>query len=648
MKQKNRNAQELLQEFNDSAPQMEAQIRAVRLEEGQRADGADEYRFEISASSEFPVLRWGVVEILSHEPGAVRLERITSGNSPFLWMHRHNEPIGIIESFSIVNGRGTAGVRFGKSDLAQEKRQDVIDGILTNISIGYRVHGDQLVETAEGKPPVFRVVDWEPYEVSLVTVPADPSVGTNRSDPPTKRTPKPQPKKVRTMNEFIKKTAIRYGMDPENCTEQQVLDKHAENASAKGEQRAADAAAAELARRDAITAAGKECELPEMARKFIDDGKTVDEFRAAALADLNARRVTTTVGSARSLSRTELKDLESFSLARYILGATGERLDGLEAEIAVEATRESEALGLGVGPGYLPSTVVGEIGVRAEMHRASQTRAQVVGTDTAGGFLVGTENMGLIGALKSRLWMTQLGVKILSGLRNNITLPGIDVEGEAESLTETENMTGAAVTLNQRTLSPNRVGTQVTFGLQLLRQSSPQIEGVLADLVYGRIARKYNADAIAFLVALAGTNSVVTGGAALTRTMMRQFKTLVGADNADERPPSWLINSNQEGKLDTTLVDAGSGLFLYKEKENGEGSILNRRALTTNLMADANIIYGDMTRLWMGDWGGIDFVRDNVTKAKSGEIVLTANSFNDFAVENEEHFAIAKDVDPSA
>ena len=78
--------------------------------------------------------------------------------------------------------KGRAQIRFGNSALAQEKFQDVQDGILRHISVGYSVN-DMTCDNPEADWDDLRyiVTDWQPYEISLVTVPADPTVGVGRS-----------------------------------------------------------------------------------------------------------------------------------------------------------------------------------------------------------------------------------------------------------------------------------------------------------------------------------------------------------------------------------------------------------------------------------------------------------------------------------
>lgn len=127
-----------------------------------------------SLSSEEPVDRFGSSEVLSHEPGAIDLSRAARG-LPLLFSHDKMQPIGLVEDVRIENRRLIGTLRFGQSAKAAEVFRDVQDGILRNVSIGYRV-----IES-EQTPTGWKVTKWGPHEASVVAVAADPSVGINRS-----------------------------------------------------------------------------------------------------------------------------------------------------------------------------------------------------------------------------------------------------------------------------------------------------------------------------------------------------------------------------------------------------------------------------------------------------------------------------------
>ena len=121
--------------------------------------------------------RW--IESLAVTPAAIRLDRLNSG-APLLDSHAGQSvaaQLGAVEpgSARIADGRGIARVRFSKRPSAEAVWQDVRDGIVRNVSVGYRVHkyertpADEEAHTPERR----RAVDWEPFEISAVPMGAD-------------------------------------------------------------------------------------------------------------------------------------------------------------------------------------------------------------------------------------------------------------------------------------------------------------------------------------------------------------------------------------------------------------------------------------------------------------------------------------------
>lgn len=134
---------------------------------------------ELSFSSESPVERWYGREILSHQPGACRLGRLQSG-APLLVNHDPEDHVGVIDSARIENGVGRAVVRFSRTEDGENALMDVADGIRANVSVGYIIHAIEL-QSSDETGDTYRVTDWEPLEISLASIPADPSVGVGRA-----------------------------------------------------------------------------------------------------------------------------------------------------------------------------------------------------------------------------------------------------------------------------------------------------------------------------------------------------------------------------------------------------------------------------------------------------------------------------------
>lgn len=117
------------------------------------------------------------LEELSLDPAHVVMGRLASGTAPFLMGHNGgdlNAVVGVVESARLEKGRGVATVRFAKGDpQADSVWSKVEQGILRNVSVGYRVHKFEKVEGGDTSLPTYRATSWEPYEISAVPMGAD-------------------------------------------------------------------------------------------------------------------------------------------------------------------------------------------------------------------------------------------------------------------------------------------------------------------------------------------------------------------------------------------------------------------------------------------------------------------------------------------
>ena len=133
----------------------EASIRSV---------DSDKRTAELSFSSEEPYTRYGVKEILDHGPGACDLKRLRSIGC-VLFNHNRDKVIGKILSADIKDGRGVATVQFDDDETSQE----IFD----------KEYKEKFDKRFEGECEIAR--KWTPLEISIVSIPADPTVGVGRS-----------------------------------------------------------------------------------------------------------------------------------------------------------------------------------------------------------------------------------------------------------------------------------------------------------------------------------------------------------------------------------------------------------------------------------------------------------------------------------
>ncbi len=153
----------------------------------------DERTVEVVASTENAVrirnyVDWEgseyVDEILSHNPKHVRMERINAG-APCLNNHYRydgvNGVLGVVVKAWISGGQMRALIKFSKREDVEPVWQDVIDGILIGISVGYRVYEYEITRK-EGAIDIYRAIDWEPFEISFAPVQADIKSGVRNAD----------------------------------------------------------------------------------------------------------------------------------------------------------------------------------------------------------------------------------------------------------------------------------------------------------------------------------------------------------------------------------------------------------------------------------------------------------------------------------
>lgn len=229
-------------------------------------------------------------EELSLDPKHVRMERLASGRAPVLDSHsswRVEDILGVVESARLEKKQGIAVLRFPRAEddeAADRIFRKLQDGILGNVSVGYRVHRFEKVEGGDEEIPVYRAVDWEPYEISIVGMGADPAAGTraaegNGSEMPCEFV-------SRKENTMGAENQVRETPAPAPAAEPQASAASAENAARAA---AESATRAERERITGIRSAVRAARLgDEVADELITSGTPLDQARATVLERLAA------------------------------------------------------------------------------------------------------------------------------------------------------------------------------------------------------------------------------------------------------------------------------------------------------------------------------------------------------------------------
>lgn len=162
----------------DAVFRRDFEMRAQAGEEGSR-------RVTLSFSSEEPYGRWWGTEILSHAEGAIDMKRLRE-IGVLLFNHNRDFVLGKVLSAQVQDERACAEVEFDPDDQADTIFQKVQSGTLLGVSVGYRVSvwedvaAGELSTDGRFTGPCSIATRWEPFEISIVSVPADPTVGVGR------------------------------------------------------------------------------------------------------------------------------------------------------------------------------------------------------------------------------------------------------------------------------------------------------------------------------------------------------------------------------------------------------------------------------------------------------------------------------------
>lgn len=146
-----------------------------------RDESEGKTRYDLSFSSEEPYRRWFGTEILKHDEGCVDLTRLQE-IGVVLFNHNRDKVIGKIVNPRVENKRGLAEIIFDEDEFSKMIKAKVDNGTLKGVSVGYSIKDYEIVRDNKGRVKGYDVTKWQPFEISIVSVPADVTVGVGRSD----------------------------------------------------------------------------------------------------------------------------------------------------------------------------------------------------------------------------------------------------------------------------------------------------------------------------------------------------------------------------------------------------------------------------------------------------------------------------------
>jgi len=640
------------------------QFRCFALEARKRdraangpADEADTY--EIAISSETEVERWFGIEVLDHSKVAVDLSRMKNGAA--VLVDHYGDQVGVVESARLDEDRVLRGViRFSRGERGREVEQDVADGIRRHISVGYFVKKAKRVESREvgkdgdGNPilvDVWKVTRWQPAEVSIVSVPADTSVGVGRSE---RAGGVEHPVELESDGEPVEEVRSMKLKRVRDASGAVIEVDESDPRPAVTEERSAEVLqAAEEKRGESIRAM--------CAANGLDD-RTAAGFIASSLseAEVSARVIEArkTVGSGQPRNETvtghPTRDLRRYSFHRALRQKVAEmegrgKFDGLEGEVDAELSR------------HWPESLKRQGGILAPYStRTLDSLTLTKGTET-----VFEEAGDMIELLRPKARVIEAGATVLTGLTGPVAFPKQSAGATVYWVPEnpSTDVADGDPTLGLALISPKTLQANIPYTRQLLMQSSLDIEGWLRNelsvahgLAIDRAAihgRGNNGEPTG-IYAASGVNAKDFSSAVPALATLMSMVSAISDKNADLGTMRWLTTPLMAAALRTSLEFPAAAMPQGGTLWQGPlalGTMLGYGAASSTQVSKVmsasqptggtshGIVFGNWADMIIALFGALEFVIDPFTKKKKGIIEITTVQFADVLLRHGESFS---------
>ncbi|HAH8551413.1 TPA: major capsid protein [Escherichia coli] len=623
----------------------------------------DQYEFEIAFSSEQPYQRqfWDeqnqemvvLDEILVHTPEAVDLSRLNN-NAPLLFNHNFDNHIGVVCNARIdADNVGRALVKFSKhGTLANDIRNKVIEGTMEKISVGYDIK-EYHIDYTKGQ---LIVTKWAPYELSFVTVPADDTVGLNRSlntitvNLEAKRDmTKEQIEEIKEEQESaqVEETPVEENKESEvEETQERQVEENEENENLEDgkdakhpesvdddsstvreteevkEEREAAPVEEEKIEEVAERSEEDELEIREIARELNIDDEELK--RALAIKDMTPEAFRTKalnkIATAQRNNEQQIKDSKmekTFDLNNVIRSLVdGEALGAHEAEFSAMAATATMQRGRAARGGsvFVPT---------AAMRAAADGNTKATLTAVTDEKLL---NDSYVAMLLPESVLGRLGVKVLSGLTSPTAIPKMTASSVESFGFVDEN--GAAPEGKAEFANVKMAPKTFAGGNPISRASLKTVPGI-ATLITDHINQavrikleqlilsdKENARGPAGVIKqLVDAGRVEKKAAFSYKDFLKEIAKLTDA-GVPAQAIKFAMSGATAAELESTLKDNGVSGYII---ENGK--LAGYDVVTSGVIPVDHIVLGSFDAITIGEWGGLELDIDDTTYRAQSAIV---------------------------
>ena len=512
--------------------------------------------------------------------------------------------IGVVEKAWIEGDKLKAKVRFSECEFAQLILKDIKDEIRRNVSFGYIIN-EFKVEKKQGEPDNVYVTNFEPYEISIVSCPADPNVGYKRSlskeekmenkenieeEKACEDTSKVEEKacedvvKVDETKEVVEDNVVEETPVDENVNEEEqvVEEQVVEEMNDEAEE---------------IRAAGELAGEEELAEECIKGKKSLEDFKNLVKSKRNINS-----------NKNDKKDIQMkkyFSISKAIRNACSQYKGDVSKDLETQIIADNKRA-LGIGEEY--DVVI--------------SRRALAPTATNGQELITGEYLPqeFVPALRPATALSKTGYRIIPSTGHSVSFAVVTQGSTAKMYDLDGNLEDGDLKFATKELKPRKAGVCVPIPYSLLLQASPEIDAIVSDDIVKALDELRDNMALigtgennqpVGIAKTVGVNNVPVSSIFTWEGVCAAEKLIRDSNDMSENL-YWVMNSTNYTKFKTTLKDdvAGAEYLMVDGKINGYEAVIN------NSLDDNTIILGNFDELVITDFDGLMLKVDDITFVK--------------------------------
>lgn len=530
-------------------------------------------------------------QILVISEDSVDLTRLNNF-APVLFNHNPDRLLGTVEKAWIIENKIFVKVKFSKNDdFAVRIYKDILDGVVKNISIGYQILDYQ--DTKENGKNKRYIKQWMIFETSVVSIPADDSVGIRSI------------KEIQTMEtEEIKK---------EIPAETEEIQESAE------------------------TEKTEKTELEQLKEKVAELEAKISEKEIEKTEDQETEKTETEeIQESEETKNEDAEEIEKIGAdfevpEEQIRSAIKEKLTIREFKNKIKSINfnKKEINKMNTKRDFTAFLQKREFGVPFAVRDFNG-----FGGATGGTGLIGSETLPLVEVIKKRLALN--GITTLSGLTGNVSVPVQTGRIAVEKVGMNDAAAGGKPEFKNVTLSPVKFTGNVTIGADLLTQCNDDISAFVMASLLSEISRGVE-DYVLGKVA-EGAKQAVTYSAinAITWADVLAMEAKLSAFELDN--VSFIMSAGARASLKGIEKAQGTAQFIC----DGENKINGYACGVSGAVANDNIYFADWSKVMLCEWGGMNVVVDPYSGADSGAVRIVASVGIDAVLLNSEAAVIGK------